>query len=237
MLRVGVLFFLLVSGWLAPAAAEVPDWARADYESAIAAYRDGDYDRAFEMFRVLAMKRIPPAQAALGHMYMNGQGRKPNAEMAAKWFGKAAENGDTDGQANYGYMLDVGLGVERNFEEAVLWYRRAAENGDASAQANLGVMYESGKGVERDGAEAMKWFRRAADGGSPRAQYMLGVMHTRGSGDLVVDYVRAHMWLSLADEQGYFPARAPLAEIEPYMKGEEIDRARRMARAKKASAN
>ena len=232
-----LLVFLLASGWPAPAAAQVPDWARRDYDSAITAYLDKDFGTAFELFRKLAMKRIPPAQVALGHMYMNGQGRKPNHAMAAKWFGKAAENGDREGQANYGYMLDNGLGVEQNHEEAVLWYRRAAEAGDVSAQANLGAMFESGRGVEKDPTEAMKWFRRAAESGSPRARYMLGVMYTRGSGSLTVDFVQAHMWLSLAVAQKYVAARAALAEIIPYMKSEEIARAKALAREWVAKAD
>ena len=82
-------------------------------------------------------------------------------EDAAKWFRKAAEQGNAGAQYNLAVMYDKGLGVPQDYSEAVRWYRKAAEQGDALAQYNLGVMYANGEGVPQDYAEAVRWYRKA----------------------------------------------------------------------------
>ena len=93
--------------------------------------------------------------------------------MAAKWFRKAAEQGNTGAQFNLGICYLFGHGVEQDFEEAAKWFRKAAEQGNAEAQFNLGVCYEHGHGVEQDYEEAVKWFRKAAEQGDENAENAL----------------------------------------------------------------
>ena len=47
----------------------------------------------------------------------------------------------------------------------------------------------------------MKWFRKAAEQGNTSAQSNLGIMHVLGIG-VSKDYVKAHMWFSLAKSEG-----------------------------------
>lgn len=70
---------------------------------------------------------------------------------------------------------------------------------------------------------------RAAEIGDHVAQYHLGLMYVLGEG-VAPDYVIAHKWLDLAAMGGSTEARALKAELGPEMTGEEIARARRLAR-------
>ena len=88
-----------------------------------------------------------------------------NYAIAAKWYRKAAEQGDADAQFNLGVMYRKGKGVTQDDAEAVKWYRKSAEQGDASAQYNLGLMYAEGTGVTQDTIAAHMWFNIAAANG------------------------------------------------------------------------
>jgi len=48
---------------------------------------------------------------------------------AAKWFRKAAEQGDVTSQFIIGSMYSVGEGVPRNYAEAKKWWLLAAKKG------------------------------------------------------------------------------------------------------------
>ena len=69
---------------------------------------------------------------------------------AARWFRKAAEQGEPRAQYDLRLMYNTGRGVPRDDGEAVRCYRKAAEPGDALAQYNLGSLYATGQGVPRD---------------------------------------------------------------------------------------
>ncbi|MDG2286187.1 MAG: tetratricopeptide repeat protein, partial [Alphaproteobacteria bacterium] len=94
---------------------------------------------------------------------------------AAKWYRKAAEQGNADAQFNLGVMYYNGDGVTQDYVEAAKWYRKVAEQGDAEAQNKLGFMYRKGEGVTQDYAEAVKWYRKAAEQENVMAQYSLAL--------------------------------------------------------------
>jgi hypothetical protein len=91
----------------------------------------------------------------------------------AKWWRKAADQGDISAQANLGTMYRKGQGVLQDYTEAAKWYRMAAEQGLASAQYNLGLMYGPGKGVEQDYVQAYMWLNLAASQGIKNATEVL----------------------------------------------------------------
>lgn len=83
-----------------------------------------------------------------------------------------------------------------------------------------------------DGAhgEALGRFRPLAERGDNRAQYWLGIMYVEGKG-VPHDYVRAHMWLSLAATSGNRAARLGRDGIARRMSAAEIAEAERLAAA------
>ena len=161
----------------------------------------GNYTKAAELFRPLAVQGNALAQASLGRMYYLGQGVSQDYTEAVKWFRLAAQQGYADAQTLLGMTYSLGQGVSQDYTEAVKWLRLAAQQGDANAQALLGGMYYQGKGVPQDYAEAVKWFRLAAQQGYASAQALLGEMYFHEQG-VPQDYVKAHLWFNLAATDG-----------------------------------
>ncbi len=131
-------------------------------ESALAAVKNKEYDKAFNQFQLLANKGEADAQHNLAMLYRLGKGVEKNYKLSANWFRKAADQGVVDAQYYMGHIYDVGEGVSRNKKYAFVWYRKAAEKGHGLAQINLGVMYANGLGIKEDVEEGYLWFHVAA---------------------------------------------------------------------------
>jgi len=181
---------------------------------------------AAKWYRLAAEKEYAPAQHFLGHLYASGKGletayleapepppkeqeqasrgqpgsRSDYAE-AAKWWRKAADQGDAGAQSDLGWLYTYGRGVETNYPEAAWWYRKSAGQGNPIAQHWLGHIYLSGSGVDKDEAEAFEWFRQAAEKGNVAAQGDLGRLYAVGRG-VEQDSVEAIKWYRKAAEAG-----------------------------------
>ena len=73
-------------------------------------------------------------------MCLHGYGVPQNFAAAAKWFEKAANQGDREAQFFLGKMYWGGEGIRRNDEQATKWFRRAAAQGDVQAQQALAIL-------------------------------------------------------------------------------------------------
>jgi TPR repeat protein len=159
-------------------------------------------------------KKIPPAllarakagdaeaQYEVGHIFASGdKGIEKDDAEAAKWFRKAADQGNADGQYKLGFIFYNGQGVPQDYAEAMKWFRKAVDQGDADAQNALGAMYYHGYGVPKDYAEAMKWYRKAVNQGNAEAQSNIGGMYANGEG-VPQDYAEAAKWYRKAADQG-----------------------------------
>lgn len=131
--------------------------AHAGYDEGAAAYRAGDYTRAFEKFIAGAKSGDPRAQYSLGAMYHHGRGVEQHYGWAAVWYLKSARQGYTRAQSNMAVLHEEGLGLPQDYARAAHWYRKAAEQGDPFAQANIGRLYAQGLGVEKDLVLAYRW--------------------------------------------------------------------------------
>ena len=88
---------------------------------------------------------------------------------AAKWYRRAADQGDIIAVFNLGGLNENGRGVPQDYAEAVRLYQIAADAGNADAQYNLGRMYGLGQGVPQNYVIAHMWFNLAAVQGAPDA--------------------------------------------------------------------
>jgi TPR repeat protein len=120
------------------------------------------------------------AQYQLGEWYAHNPWIPP--EEAAKWLGKAADQGHAGAQCFLGMFCQGGYGEGDPHKEAVKWFRKAARQKHRLAQRFLGTLYLTGTGVKKNPREAMKWFRRAALEGDTESAYQLAVGYTRGWG-------------------------------------------------------
>ena len=74
----------------------------------------------------------------------------------------------------------------------------------------------------------MKWYRKAAEQGGVRAQHDLGVLYYEGAG-VPRDYVKSHMWLSLAKAHGDGIAAGNLDFLQSQMTPAQIAEAQALA--------
>jgi TPR repeat protein len=138
---------------------------------------------------------------------------------AAKWFRKAAEQGEAEAQYYLGRLYEKGQGVTEDNQQAVQWYRKAAEQGHAQAQLQLGGMYQRGAGISQDQSAALKWFFKAAEQGHAPAQDLLGMIYQLGIG-VSADNQQAVDWYRKAAEQEHANAQYHLGQS--YYKGQGV---------------
>ena len=134
----------------------------ADFASGRAAYERGNFHAAREEWEALAKAGDAAAQAALGGLYINGEGVPIDYGEAVHWTRRAAEQGEVSGQFNMGSIYAGGFGVERDYGEAAHWFRLAAEQNDAISRYNLAILYSRGLGVARDDIEAVYMLNTAS---------------------------------------------------------------------------
>jgi TPR repeat protein len=214
---------LLMVSFAAPVAA-------GQFEDSVDALRRGDYRTALRLIRPQANDGDAVAQYNLGLMYATGQGVSQDYVMAAIWLRKAAEQGYAFAQSNLGTLYRDGRGVPSDPAEAVAWFQKAADQGDPIAQYCLGLQWAAGEGVPRqDYTEAIKWFQMAAEQGHAIAKLHLGVMYAEGRG-VPQNYIRAHMWFSLAAAQGEQKAIKLLDMTVQRMTPAQIAEAQKLAR-------
>jgi TPR repeat protein len=69
----------------------------------------------------------------MGFAYIQGNGVPQDSKEAAKWFQRAASQGEANAQFNLGLMHQSGEGMPKDIVRAHMWYSLAARNGDAEA--------------------------------------------------------------------------------------------------------
>jgi len=133
----------------------------------------------FADIKAKAEKGNAAAQCWVGCFYISGdQGVSPSSTEAAKWFLKAAEQGDVTAQNNLAKLYADGNGVAKNEAEAAKWYRRAAEQGYVYSEYTFAAILWNGNGVSKDYVQAYKWMNLALAQGSELAKQYLPIIES-----------------------------------------------------------
>lgn len=152
------------------AMAAVP--AQADVKAGVDAWSRGDFKRAVEEWRPLAVAGDADAQFNLGQAYKLGRGVPLDPALAESWFRKAALQGHLQAQDNYGLALfQAGKKAE-----AVPWLEKSVARGEPRTQLVLGTMLFNGDGATRDYPRAYALMTRASAAGLQSAQQTLAQM-------------------------------------------------------------
>jgi TPR repeat protein len=161
----------------------------------------------------------------LGVLYMQGLGVEANGDEAVKYFRKAADAGFAVAQCNLGVIYYEGKLKPQDFKESAKWFRLAADQDHPRATYDLGVMYRDGQGVPQDFAEAFRLFQKGAEKLSyAPAENNLGLLYYFGKGT-PKDLVLAYMWISIAANGGYEPAKKYLQKVGQEMTAAQIKEA------------
>ena len=159
------------------------------------------------------------AQAALGAIYLRGQGVPVDYAAAARLFHAAAARDNAVAQNALGLLYAGGLGVAQDYAQAATWYRRAAEQGAPEHQFDLAVMYDNGLGVEKNVALAAEWYGKAAGQGFADAEASLGFLYQQGAG-VPQDLAKAFELYGRAARKGNARAQNNLGLM--YTRGEGV---------------
>jgi len=179
----------------------------ADLAIGTTAYENGDYQKAFTKFKLLAEQGHAKAQHNVGWMYKSGvEGIPVDDTQALYWYTKAAEQGIAESQYNVGLMYDNGEGTPQDYEQAAYWYTKAAKQGIVESQHLLGYLYEHGKGIPQDYEQAFYWYTKAAEQGFVDSQFNLGWLYENGQG-VTKNYPKAFQWYTKAANQGNIEAQ------------------------------
>lgn len=130
----------------------------ADVKAGVELWTAGEYRRAVEEWRPLAVAGDADAQFNLGQAYKLGRGVPDDPALAESWFRRAALQGHAQAEDNYGLALfQAGRKAD-----AVPWLERSVARGEPRGQLVLGTMLFNGDAVARDHPRAYALMTRAS---------------------------------------------------------------------------
>ena len=150
--------------------------ASADGVKGFEAYEKGDYATALKEFMPLAEAGQTSAQAAVGQMYFEGKGVKPDPKVAAKWLEPAAAAGNARAQFLLGKLYLSGEGVAADPAKAASLSKAAADQGLPEAQVDMCALYYQGVGVPKDLTQAYLYATLAARQGNEDGKNILELL-------------------------------------------------------------
>lgn len=163
-------------------------------DDGLAAFREGNYAKAFNSWKPLAESGDADAQYNVGLLYMNGLSVKKNSRTARTLFMAAAKQGQADAQYNLGLMYYEGNTVFRSNKDAFNWWKKAAAQNHAPAQYNLGILYAFGIWVGKDEKKALELWQASAAQGNQDAVKVLIRVYDNGELGLKADPQKADYW-------------------------------------------
>ncbi|CAF3779137.1 unnamed protein product [Rotaria socialis] len=179
--------------------------------------------KTYKLFRE---KNPSLADVEKGYKYEHGDNDvKQNYEEAARYFEKAARQGNAEGMYNLARLSEHGLGVKKDHNIAQNLYEQAAaeppyhselynirNNGVAEAEHALGVRYAEGVVVNKNLGIAACWYQRAFKHGNVQSGNSLALLYENGSG-VILDLDKAEQIFEQAAEQGDSNAMYNLATL------------------------
>lgn len=171
-----------------------------------------DPEQAKQWFTKAAEQAFPPAQSALGYLFLQARGVDYDANAAANWFSKAADTGFDEAQYRLGEMHGAGIGVDQDSERSYSLLTKAAEQGHPQALTQRAYCLGHGVGCDTDHLEATRVYAAAAQAGDPRAQCVIASRYETGF-MLQQDDAQAAAWYGKAAANRYTAAELALQRL------------------------
>jgi len=180
-----------------------------------------DYAAAHEWARKAVALGSATAHYNIGAHYRSGTGVPRDDKLGFEWQLKSAELGDPRGAGAVSLAYLVGDGVVADPVKARHWREVALDLGDPVIQfAEAFLLMRSGLAED---ADADRLLQSAAAQHLNLAQFALGMAFLEGSFGWPQDAVQAHMWLSLAADEGCIEAVVMLKRAAEQMSEAELD--------------
>lgn len=181
-----------------------------DIQDGIAAYKQGDFQTAYQAWHQAAENNVAEAQWMLAILLLNGQGVKQDKVAAYSWLTLASEKQHKQA------MIDRMAIRDRLSAEELM-------NADTLTKAFRDKQMAK-TAINHQKEKAFHWFEKAAKQGDPQAQYRLGEMLLNGEG-VKQDKVAAYSWFSLASEQNQPQAIVKQAQLKAELSRSQIEKA------------
>lgn len=184
-------------------------------EAGIAAYRQHDLRKAYDIFQRLAEQGSTRAEFNLGLIFatapkvsIHSESPRQDYKEALRRWERAAIKGHARAQVNVGLLYDNGLGTAVSHSDALKWYQRAAERGDARAVLFL-EFSDSFSPTEIEGSPWIRpahWYENDGTKSEAGDEFRLGMLY-REQGN----YSNAVKWYLKAASDGDLAAANDLA--------------------------
>lgn len=226
---------------------KVPENSFYFLKRGMAAYKNGQINKAISALRCAADMGHIGANWKLGHIYAEGDGVPEDDYKAYRFFAYIVEKGADLDSENESYVSDAlvklagyikkGIPqspVKPNPSYAARLYMQAAVNyGNSQAEYHLGKIFLEGEGRKKNLIQAARWFQLSAKKGNPLAQAMLGNMlfqagdTIRGVAMLTAAYKKANVkdkdWIRPLQEHAFatcnqFERRAAMSLVANILK-------------------
>jgi|CZKS01.1.fsa_nt_gi TPR repeat protein/class 3 adenylate cyclase len=153
------------------------------------------------------------SMAAIGQLYLAGDGVKKDYDEAMNWLRRAADGGSSFGMWKVGILYQNGWGAHRDHKEAKSWYTKAADAGEDRANVSIGLLYQHGWGVPKDYVEARRWYLKASAAGDSLAMSYIGKLYEQGGSGVSKDKDYAISWYRKAAAAGSVQAKDDLRRL------------------------
>ncbi len=179
--------------------------AHADVKAGVDAWNQGDYARAVNEWRPLAINGNADAQFNLGQAYKLGRGVPVDLPVALEWFRKSADKGHEKSADNYGLLLYQ----QGRLEDSMPYIKASADRGEPRAQYVYATALFNGDIAPRDWVRAYALMTRAAQAGVGQATTSLTQM------DQYIPVAQRQEGLALATSMGRSPtpSSAPAPQL------------------------
>ena len=167
--------------------ASTPSADEVQFQQGVAAYDDGRFTDAYEIWLPLAQNGNLTAQRNVGHMLRRGLGVTQNYNRALRFYKKAARAGLVGAQVNLASMYGEGLGTKQSFKQAAYWYAKAAKAGHPHGQYELAKLAEAGLGTRQNIELAKQLYTWASEAGHSQASERLAALNTRAEATMLPD--------------------------------------------------
>lgn len=186
-----------------PSAEQMIHQQARSYRRAKKVLHDSESDPGEKAAALVTLRRLweeghTIAAHQLGKSYRDGVGSSVDQELAAEWFQKSVEAGNSCSA----YALGKLLLEQGQIPQAIHWLRQAAEQNDPYAQYRIGKLLLTGKeGVPKDIDAAIQLLKDSAAQGNQLAQYTLGKLYLLGQ-EVQADREAALRYFAQAAAQG-----------------------------------
>jgi TPR repeat protein len=162
---------------LAGCAVENGQQLASTFDTGVAAYDAGDYEKAYRIWSAISDQDLA-AMRNLAMMLRTGQGVKKDPEAAERMYARAAQAGLPTAQADLADMLLKGEAGPPNPRAALPLLQAAAAANHPIAQYELAQMYETGQDglVPKDLETARNLYAAAAGHGMKEAAERLAIL-------------------------------------------------------------